>query len=79
MVCVLLPIQLTIGIVLMCHIVEFSFLAGLSVVIILSFMAYLSNIFYMNTNDRYLSRKDQRMKITMETLQQIRFIKANAW
>ncbi|EAS00380.2 ABC transporter C family protein (macronuclear) [Tetrahymena thermophila SB210] len=74
-----LPLQLGFGIYLMSDIIGISFLFGVGVMLLMGFINFLIGRFSLKYQKLFMKEKDDRMKITTEVFNAIKFIKANAW
>ena len=72
------PAQIIIGLLLLYLYIGISFLVGLGVMILLMISTLLFSKVSTKVNDKLLKAKDERMKITEEILEIIKFIKVNA-
>lgn len=70
--------QIVVGVILMYHFIGISFLAGTGVLIITTSLTYVSSRRSYRFNREILKKKDQRMRVTQELLDIIRYIKINS-
>lgn len=73
------PTVLIFGIIMMYNYIGLPFVSGMLVMIMISVLVYFLTKYQTKANDTLLKAKDERMKITTEIFNHIRFIKANAW
>jgi ATP-binding cassette subfamily C (CFTR/MRP) protein 1 len=73
------PIQVLIGLWLMYNFIGISFLSGVGVMLVTIFMTFVCAKISIKANENVLKAKDQRMKVTEEIFNIIRFIKVNAF
>lgn len=73
------PIVLLFGIIIMLNFIGYSFIAGIGVMVVIFLLVFLITKKQNKANDNLLESKDERMKITTEIFNNIRFIKSNAW
>ena len=69
------PIQIVAGVVMMYGFVGMSFLAAVGVMLLLAIFSYFNGKTQRKINDKVLKAKDERVKVTKEMLDIIRFIK----
>ncbi|KAL4503360.1 hypothetical protein ABPG72_000966 [Tetrahymena utriculariae] len=74
-----LPLQIGFGLYLMSDTIGISFLFGVAVMVIMGIVNYFIGRFSLKYQKLYMKEKDDRMKITTEIFNAIKFIKANAW
>ncbi|KAL4454971.1 hypothetical protein ABPG74_006353 [Tetrahymena malaccensis] len=74
-----LPLQIGFGLYLMSDTIGISFLFGVAVMFIMGVVNYFIGRFGLKYQKLYMKEKDDRMKITTEIFNAIKFIKANAW
>ena len=72
------PIQIIIGMFMMYYFIGISFLSGIAVLIVTMSCTYFSAKRSYRFNQEILVKKDQRMKVTQEMLDIIRYIKINS-
>jgi ABC-type multidrug transport system fused ATPase/permease subunit len=72
------PVQIVIGVLMMYHFIGIAFLAGFGVLLLTIFTTYLTSRRTYRYNKELLKKKDERMKVTQEMLDIIRYIKINA-
>ena len=72
------PLQILIGIWLMYKNIGLSFCAGLGIMVLMIGVTFILAKMISRINETTLKCKDQRMKVTEEILDIIRFIKINA-
>ena len=73
------PVQLAIGIAIMWLFIGISFLSGLLTTVIMIWITFIVSKYTIKFNAEVLKAKDNRMKATQEMLENIRFIKINAF
>jgi ABC-type bacteriocin/lantibiotic exporter with double-glycine peptidase domain len=73
------PLQILIGVWLMYSYIGFSFLFGMGTMVVMIAATFLLAKKISKVNEQTLQCKDQRMKVTEELLDIIRFIKINAF
>jgi ATP-binding cassette subfamily C (CFTR/MRP) protein 1 len=73
------PIQVLIGLWLMYNFIGISFLSGVGVMVVTIFMTFVCAKISIKANENVLKAKDERMKVTEEIFNIIRFIKVNAF
>ena len=72
------PLQIIVGIFMMHHFIGISFLSGIGVMLVTIFCTYLFQKRSYKFNEKILKKKDERMKVTQEMLDIIRYIKINS-
>lgn len=75
---ILAPIQIVVGILMMYYFIGVSFLAGIGVMCLTIGSTYFTSKWSYHYNSEILTKKDQRMKVTQEMFDIIRYIKINA-
>jgi len=76
---ILICFCLIFGIVFMGVLVSYSFLAGFAVLFVISFFNVLISKFTSKNQQEFSKATDERMKVTNEVFNNIKFIKVNAW
>jgi ABC-type multidrug transport system fused ATPase/permease subunit len=72
------PAQIVVGVVLMYYFIGIAFLAGIGVMIFTIVCTYFFQKRVYRYNEEVLKKKDERMKVTQEMLDIIRYIKINS-
>ena len=73
------PIQVLVGLWLMYNFIGVSFLSGVGVMLITIALTFVCAKISIKANEDVLKAKDERMKVTEEIFNIIRFIKVNAF
>jgi ABC-type multidrug transport system fused ATPase/permease subunit len=76
---IFLPIRLIIGILLMYILVGVHFIPGLVILALVSAFSYKQGKSFSKYSERIMLSRDERMKITNETVSGIKLVKMNAW
>ena len=74
-----MPLLIAIGLYFMYVAVGISFLAGVGVLLIMTLINYVINKKYLKVQERMMHKKDERMKITTEVLNGIKYVKMSGW
>lgn len=72
------PLQIVVGLVMMYYILGFTFLATIAVIVVVMAASYFFSKITVKLNREVLRAKDERMKVTEEMLDIIRYIKISA-
>lgn len=76
---VVTPIQMLIGIVVLCFLAGFGSVGGIVIMLIVCYLSFIINKNYSRLQEIIMNRKDTRMKLLNEVLNGIKYIKMSGW
>lgn len=72
------PLQIVFGLFMMYYILGFTFITTISIIFIILIVSYFLSKITVKLNEEVLKAKDERMKVTEEMIDIIRYIKISA-
>lgn len=76
---IILPLQIGVGIFMMCEVIGWAFWSGLGVIILMGGVNFLIGKRFYVYQQAIMERKDDRMKISNEIMSGIKYIKMSGW